>query len=106
MKLTEDERVKLLEKVRHWGSYEAASREIRKQTGRKVSGADVWRAARLGIVSRKLELALYPPPPRVRYCIECDQEADRDRLAALLVDKTGRRLRAASVIELLERIRE
>lgn len=79
------------------GGYQAFSAYLTDRTGVHVNAAEVWRVANGRGVSARLMKILNPPKPRIRYCIECANEDQRQRLRELLAGNS-----AAEVIRRLE----
>lgn len=96
-KLTKEETELFCTVVNAMGGYQATADYLTARTGIGVNAAEVWRAARGKGVSTKLFKILNPPRPRIRFCIECVDDAQRQRLRELCHN-----LSAADLIERLE----
>ena len=74
--LRESERELFCMVVQALGGYQACSQYLTDHAGVHVNAAEVWRAANGRGVSARLMKILNPPKPRIRYCIECANDAN------------------------------
>ena len=103
MDKNEQQRLKTL--IRAFGNYADAAEVMTAITGHIIWGSELQRAVNSGHLSPKLRRALLPPPPRYRVAIDCRSREDQRRLAELLRGDDGRRMSAAELIDMLERMR-
>lgn len=100
-----DEQKRLRTLIVGLGGYARAADTISSITSCTVWPFELQRAVNSGHLSPKLRRALLPPPPRYRVAIDCRSREDQRRLAELLRGDDGRRMSAAELIDMLERMR-